>query len=96
MGFTTSTSPSVRKPPWPGRYRGPRLARYPRRVRRFKRLILKMARALSGGITSPPRPWFTLSCPGDKRPEVRQFLRTVEHAMMVSIPTPFPILQEFV
>lgn len=96
MDFTTSTTPSFCKPPWPGKYRGPRLARYPRHVRRFKRFVLKITRALSPGITNPPRPWFKLYLPGEERPEVRQFLHTVERMMMVEIPNPYPILQQFV
>jgi len=64
----------------------------------MRRAVERMADALRPGITSPPRPWFKLSIPGEERPgpEVRQFLHTVERAMMVEIPNPYPILQQFV
>ena len=65
------------------KYRGPRLAQFPRRIRRLKKAIRTLARGLSGGITSPPRPWFRVSCLDldDGKPDVRAFIDMLQAAM---------------
>lgn len=68
--------------------RGPRLARYPRHIRRWKKAVRALGRALSGGIASPSRPWFNLTIKDDgvmAQPGVREWLETVRSCMQDEI-----------
>jgi hypothetical protein len=68
--------------------RGPRLARHPRHIRRYKKAVRTLGRALSGGIISPSRPWFSLTIKDDEvmaKPGVREWLETVQRLMQDEI-----------
>jgi len=95
--WTTSTTPMPRvtKPQFPRKYRGPRRRSPGGSARAMRRSIEWMADAFEPGLNSPPRPWFKLSCVGDERPVVRDYLRQVERTMMAQMQRPFPIITVF-
>jgi hypothetical protein len=94
----TSTTPTfrMRRRPWPAKHRGERYRSRGVKApsRHLGRMIARLSKALAPGVSSPSRPWFSLSLPGYDGAEVRQWLGQPQRAMEQEIALPMDLLED--